>query len=99
MPDAIINGINTNFLPSSFVQNGTIVDQQKAAQVASGVQARLENMPPAEQALFLAAIKSSPDLTPDMVSKMSSDQIMAALNRLTTAADGISNAISWLFEG
>jgi hypothetical protein len=99
MPDAIINGINTSFLPSSFVQNGAIVDQQKAAEVASGVQARLENMPPAEQALFLAAIKSSPDLTPDMVSKMSSGQISEALNRLTTAADSVSNAISWLFEG
>ena len=106
MVDQIINGINTAYLPSSFVQNGTIVDQQKAAEVAGGVQAKLQNMPPAEQALFLAAIQSSPDLTPDTVSKMDSGQISDAIDRLAAAADGgggaagsVSDAMAWLFSG
>lgn len=92
-----VNNINTQYLPSSFVDSSgnLTVPESLAKEVASGVQARLENMPPAEQRLFLAMLKSA-DLAPTNAD--GEVDVTSALNNLEGALDGLEGAADLLAQ-
>ena len=84
--------INPAYLPPSFLNpDGTLVagvTQEQAEQVSAGVQARVENMPPAQKDLFLAMLASS-----NIAPSADPTQIVAQANESIGRLENLSLAL------
>lgn len=84
--------INPAYLPPSFLNpDGTLVasvTQEQAEQVSAGVQARVENMPPAQRDLFLAMLASS-----NIAPSADPTQIVAQANESIGRLENLSLAL------
>lgn len=90
-----MTSINTQYLPSSFVdQSGNLTVPEKVAEaVATGVQARIENLPPAEKQLFLDMLRAS-SLAPSSDGKYDVDGLLNRIDKVVDTFGDVSTAIS-----
>jgi hypothetical protein len=85
--------INPNYVPASFIDSTTgnlTVTQSQAQAVSGGIQARLDQMPPAEDAAFLVLLQQA-NLSPADLD--TPEELDAVLNRFQTAAETLVEAL------
>ncbi len=91
MVDAATQSINPQYLPSSYLDgNGELkegISKEKAAEVSSGIQARVSDMSQTERVAYLALIKS-PDFAPDASTSLADAE--ATFSNLEKIAEQLS---------
>lgn len=90
-----MTSINTQYLPTSFVdKSGNLTVPEKVAEaVATGVQARIENLPPAEKQLFLDMLRAS-SLAPSSDGKYDVDGMLNRIDKIVDTFGDVSTAVS-----